>query len=184
MTGTARLHDLTEAERALWQELQRAAQMRGHAWRTPVLATRDGDAADARIVVLRDTRAEAGELLFYSDARAGKLAQAATAPVGTLVMWSAELGWQLRCRVRLEAETSGLEASSRWATLKLSPAAQDYLAPRPPGTPLGTPAPALEERGYFAVVTARVLSMDWLELHPDGHRRARFDAEGARWLQP
>lgn len=185
MTVTERLHDLAQAEGALWQELRCAAQTRGHAWRMPVLATRDAEAADARIVVLRDVHIEARELLFYSDARAGKLAQAAEAPVGTLVMWSAELGWQLRCRVRLSAETDGLEATSRWAALKLSPAAQDYLSPLPPGTPLDGPAPPiLEERGHFAVVTARVLSMDWLELHPDGHRRARFDAEGARWLQP
>jgi hypothetical protein len=34
------------------------------------------------------------------------------------------------------------------------------------------------------VLFARVDSLDWLELHRDGHRRARFDADGARWLQP
>jgi hypothetical protein len=34
------------------------------------------------------------------------------------------------------------------------------------------------------MVNAQVESMDWLELHPDGHRRALFDAEGGRWVQP
>ena len=184
MNATARLQDLADVDRALWQELGRAAQARGHAWRTPVLATREGDIADARVVVLREVRTETRELLFYSDARAGKLVQAAAAPIGTLVMWSAELGWQLRCRVQLAAETSGLEASSRWARLQLSPAAQDYLSPLPPGTPLGKPVPGLQGRSHFAVVTAQVLSTDWLELHPQGHRRARFDEQGARWLQP
>jgi hypothetical protein len=29
-----------------------------------------------------------------------------------------------------------------------------------------------------------VQSLDWLELHPDGHRRAVFDAAGGRWVQP
>jgi hypothetical protein len=31
---------------------------------------------------------------------------------------------------------------------------------------------------------AQVQSTDWLELHRDGHRRARFDDTGARWLMP
>jgi pyridoxamine 5'-phosphate oxidase len=184
MNATARPQGLADVEQALWQELGRAAQTRGHAWRTPVLATREGDIADARILVLREVRTEHRELLFYSDARAGKLVQVAQAPVGTLVMWSADLGWQLRCRVHLGFETGGLEASSRWARLQLSPAAQDYLSPLPPGSPLDAPVPALQGRSHFAVVTARVLSMDWLELHPQGHRRARLDDQGARWLQP
>jgi hypothetical protein len=34
------------------------------------------------------------------------------------------------------------------------------------------------------MVNAQVEALDWLELHPDGHRRARFDATGSRWLQP
>jgi hypothetical protein len=29
-----------------------------------------------------------------------------------------------------------------------------------------------------------VQSIDWLELHADGHRRAIFDETGARWVQP
>jgi hypothetical protein len=29
-----------------------------------------------------------------------------------------------------------------------------------------------------------VAAVDWLELHADGHRRAAFDDQGARWLVP
>ena len=39
-------------------------------------------------------------------------------------------------------------------------------------------------RDYFAVINAKLQSIDWLELHAQGHRRARFDADGARWIQP
>ena len=39
-------------------------------------------------------------------------------------------------------------------------------------------------REFFAVVQARVQTIDWMELHADGHRRAIFDARGARWVQP
>ena len=81
-------------------------------------------------------------------------------------------------------ETSGLAVSSRWARLKMSPGAQDYLSPLPPGSPVDTPLPERGSREYFGVVTAHIDRVDWLELHADGHRRAAFDTTGARWLVP
>ena len=191
---------LAELNAALWQELTRAPRDKHHEWRTPVLATLDGDVADARTVVLREVDAAAATLLIYTDSRSGKLAQLQASPVGTLVMWSRRLSWQLRLRVALSADTDGLAVATRWARLRLSPAAQDYLSPLPPGSEVTEPAEAAvaaapaesapplrsapPERGHFAVLRARVLSTDWLELHRDGHRRARFDADGARWLVP
>ena len=185
-----RLSTLPEIEAALWQELARAVQVKGHAWRTPVLATvgTRGDelAADARTVVLREVDATSRELLIYTDARAAKAEQLRAHPRACLVMWCKDLGWQLRCRARLSLQDEGLAVSSRWTTLKLSPAAQDYLSPLPPGSPLtaAAPAPALEQREHFAVITATVDEVDWLELHPQGHRRARFGAGAAEWIQP
>ena len=94
--------------------------------------------------------------------------------------------------MRLEVGTDGLEVSSRWARLKLSPAAQDYLSPLPPGSVIGgahgthgtPPAPDRGSRGHFALVRARVESIDWTGLRGGGHRRAQFDAQGGRWLTP
>jgi hypothetical protein len=34
------------------------------------------------------------------------------------------------------------------------------------------------------MIEAMAESVDWLELHPDGHRRALFGAGGPKWLQP
>jgi hypothetical protein len=45
-----------------------------------------------------------------------------------------------------------------------------------------TPAPL--EHHHFAVLTAQVTVVDWLELGAPRHRRARFDAKGAAWLAP
>ncbi|RVU43421.1 pyridoxamine 5'-phosphate oxidase family protein [Rubrivivax rivuli] len=191
MDDPRRPTELGAVQTALWQELTRAPHDKHHEWRTPVLATvdEDGQAADARTVVLREVDAAASTLVLFSDARAAKLAQLQAHPVGTLVFWSKRLGWQLRLRVRLQAQTEGLAVSSRWARLKLSPAAQDYLSPLAPGAALDAPAapsraPGAVERGHFALLLAQVQSTDWLELHRDGHRRARFDATGARWLVP
>jgi pyridoxamine 5'-phosphate oxidase len=67
--------------------------------------------------------------------------------------------------------------------LKLSPAAQDYLSPLAPGVPLTGAAAALSARHHFAVITANVMSIDWLELHREGHRRAVFSEQPAAWVQ-
>ena len=182
-----RLASLDAIAAELWQQLAAAVHDRRHAWRTPVLATTDGTVADARSVILREVEPTTQRLCVFSDQRSAKVAQLLSHPIGTLVMWSPALGWQLRCRVHLTLEDDGLAVSSRWARVKLSPAAQDYLSPLPPGTLLDAEAAPTHDalaRTHFAVIDAQVLSLDWLELHPEGHRRARFDEDGARWLQP
>lgn len=179
-----RLADLADIESACWAELSRAAQQPAHAWRTMTLATADGDQPEARTVILREVQAQQRQLLFYTDDRSPKRHQIRRNPKGSLLMWSRPLGWQLRLRVHLAALDDGLAISSRWARLRLTPAAQDYLSPLAPGMVLDSAAPAPGARHHFAVVAAQVHAMDWLELHPQGHRRALFDADGARWVQP
>ncbi len=184
---TDRLETLAEIETALWNELVTAASDKAHAWRTPVLATVNGDAADARVVVLREAARRERQFVFYTDERAAKVSQLSTHPRGTVVMWSRALGWQLRCQVRLTVETSGLAASSRWAKISLTPAAQEYLCALPPGTALADtayPNNGAVLRDYFAVIDAQIDCLDWLELRREGNRRAIFDARGARWVQP
>ena len=184
---TERLTSLAKIEAEVWRQLELATHDKHHAWRAPVLATVDGDGADARTVILREVDAHQKQLLTFTDDRANKVTQLLRHPRATLVMWSPALGWQVRCRVFLTLEMTGLAATSRWAKIKLTPAAQDYLARLPPGAPLDVAeavAPEPLQREYFAVISAQVLSIDWLELKPAGHRRAVFDAHGGRWVQP
>jgi pyridoxamine 5'-phosphate oxidase len=175
-------------ESQVWHELTACACDRGHAWRTAALATVDEQGlADVRTVVIREVDTAARELVFFTDARSPKIAQFECAPRGSLLMWSPTLGWQLRLRVLLEVETSGLAVSSRWARLKMKPAAYDYLSPLPPGSTLDSPHPPPERgtREHFAVVTMRVDSVDWLDLRREGQRRALFTLDQPpRWLQP
>jgi hypothetical protein len=184
MTDT-RLEHLAVIEAAVWRELGAAAHEPGHAWRVGTLATFDGSHADARSVVLRELDLATRTLLIFTDARSPKAEQIAAHPRGTLVLWSAALSWQLRLRVDLGLQTAGLMVSSRWARLKMTPGAQDYLSPLPPGTPLaGAVLPQRQSRDHFAVITARVTELDWLELHAQGHRRACFDAAGGHFVAP
>ncbi len=179
-----RLDQLDHIENAVWSELAVAPHQSKHGWRVGVLATVDGNVADARSVVLRDLDKSERTLLIYADSRSPKATQIARHPLGTLVLWSATLSWQLRLRVQLGLETTGLRVSSRWARLKMTPGAQDFLSPLPPGSPVDRPSPERGTREHFALLTARIVAIDWLELHADGHRRAAFDDTGRRWLTP
>lgn len=184
-----RLQTLDEIEAGVWQELSRAGAERGHPWRSCVLATAapqsdDPTGADARLVVLRSADAQTRQLEIYTDSRARKVTQLRAHPVATIVMWSPDTGWQLRCRVRCEVEVAGLAVSSRWAKVKLSPQAQDYLSPLAPGEPLDGRAPAGSQRESFALIVATITRIDWMELNRDGHRRAVFEGGTGRWVQP
>ena len=194
---TARLQQLDEIEQCIWSELEscvaqrrlpepgeHAASEPPHEWRVAVLATVDDGEADARSVVVREVDAAERRLVFYTDARSPKVRQIEASPQGTLVFFSRELGWQVRMQVRLAVETSGLAVSSRWARLQTSAGAHDYLAANAPGSPLDAPLAELGVRGHFAMIEAMAETVDWLELAPQGHRRAQFGGHGGKWLQP
>jgi len=191
----ARLQQLDEIEDRIWSELESCVALRprrrepdarelGHEWRVAVLATLADGHADARSIVLREVDPPERRLIFYTDARSPKVGQIQASPSGTLIFYSRELGWQLRMQVRLAVETSGLAVSSRWARLQTTAGAQDYLAAAAPGSPLHAPLADLGMRGHFAMIEAMAETIDWLELHPEGHRRACFGSNGAQWLQP
>ena len=180
----SRIESLRLVETACWQELERAAREREHGWRIMTLATVEGEQAHARSVTLRGADAAAQRLVFYTDDRSPKLAQMKRNPMGTLLAWCRQLSWQVRLQVRLVQETDASLVSERWARLRMTPAAQDYLSPLAPGEPLTHPGQERGSREHFSIVNAEVLSLDWLELHPEGHRRALFSAGGPQWVQP
>ena len=192
-----RLQELDEIEASVWNELEHCVAQRPraepgepdtaeppHEWRVAVLATVDGDQADARSLVLREVDSADRRLVFYTDARSPKVRQIEQSPQGTLIFYSRELGWQLRMQVRLNVETTGLAVSSRWARLQTRAGARDYQSVAAPGRPLDAPLSDLGVRGHFAMIEAMAEKVDWVELHPQGHRRAVFSSDRSHWVQP
>jgi hypothetical protein len=179
-----RLDSLAAIERACWDELARAMHEHGHAWRVMTLATADAGRADARAVVVREVDPAARTLRFYTDARSPKVQQLRTSPDGVLLAWSPALGWQLRMPVRLALEDDDALRAAHWAGIESSGATHDYRAAQPPGTPVDHHAPEHGEQAHFAIVRAEVLALDWLALHAQGHRRARFEGGQSSWLTP
>ena len=181
---SSHIQSLGLIQSACWRELERAARDREHEWHLMNVATVDGGGADLRTVVLREVDDRGNRLTFYTDARSPKVAQISACPLGALMVWSRKLGWQVRMRARFSVETTGRGVAERWAQFKLGDGARDYLSPLPPGAPLEGVEPEPASRDYFAVVNAQVSFIDWLELHPDGRRRAQFDEQGMRWVTP
>ncbi|OYY62420.1 MAG: hypothetical protein B7Y51_08630 [Burkholderiales bacterium 28-67-8] len=170
----------------VWEELQCATQDREHEWRTPVLATTGADGSvQARTVVLRRADGEAQALTFYTDSRSPKVAQLRAAPSASLVFWSRRLNWQLRVQAAFSVQVSGPQVDAAWLAVSTSAtAAADYLGAGAPGARLSDGCVAAGDRHHLAILTARVQSMDWLELSADGHRRGRLSASGVDWLVP
>ncbi len=187
MTERPRIIALQDIDSAIWCELSACPHDRTHAWRVPVLATTEvGGDPDARTIVLRDVLETPRRLRFFTDARSPKVAQLAFRKRGVLVMWSPALSWQLRVQVQLEVLRDTAEVASRWRQLRQSRAALDYLCVAAPGSalPAAAESPPQAGDGHFAIIDAAIEAIDWLELSAHGHRRARFDAAGAPWIQP
>lgn len=172
----------------VWHELVRAVHERDHAWRTPVLATVAIDGSpNARTVVLRGADPARQMLRFYTDRRSPKVTELMAASGAVLVFWSALLKWQLRVRVKLAVVAEGPEVEALWDAIRSSAAAGDYLGLLAPGTGIeGVHAVTAQEDAahHFALLEAQVVDIDWLELGPDGHRRARVTADDWQWLVP
>ena len=158
---------------------------RHHEWRTPVLATTGLDGlAQARTVVLRAANASTSQLVFFTDSRSPKASELHATPDAAFVFWSKRLNWQLRARVLTKLHSKGDMVESAWERIRQSPAAGDYLSPGPPGSALASCADVATAAHHLAVVVAQVESIDWLELAPEGHRRARLSASTQEWLVP
>lgn len=183
-----RLETPEEIRDQIWQQLGRASQDRHHEWRTPVLATVDHDGlVHARTVVLRRADTAGGLLCFYTDSRSPKVSQLREQPLAQLVFWSARLSWQLRVRARVDVLTHGPDVETLWQRVQQSPSAGDYLSVTAPGEPFAADEAtglAGEPVVSFAVLRAKLLEMDWLELSRTGHRRARLSEQAWHWVTP
>lgn len=184
-----RLQTPDEIRHQIWKELGRSTQDRHHAWRTPVLATASADGSvNARTVVLRAADRNEAHLQIFTDGRSPKILEITDSPSALFVFWSSKLSWQLRIRVRVSALTTGATVDALWDRIKQSASAGDYLSRLAPGSLLGSDSSAMVEaahtHSHFAVLSAQVIEIDWLELAREGHRRAKFTADAWEWLTP
>jgi len=189
---------------ATWAALVAAVRDRSHPYHLPTLATIGLDGSpEVRTVVLRAVEPALATILCHTDARSPKVAEIAADPRVAWHFYDPATRVQVRVRavatVHRAADGDPL-ALARWDASTLS-ARRCYLAPRTPGADAPGPSANLPEglldrspvagedeagRTNFAVIATRAIAFDRLELHADGHRRARWDLDRgvASWLEP
>jgi pyridoxine/pyridoxamine 5'-phosphate oxidase len=190
---------------AIWTELEGATKDRRHGFHVPAIATigRDG-APRARCVVLRRVLRDACELHFHTDLRSAKVLEIAANPRVAWLLYDAGRRLQLRIEAEAVVLREGPRVDDAWARSALS-SRRCYLAPHAPGEvaeewlaniPAELTARVPDEaesaagRVQFGLVVTRAVSVEWLFLASEGHRRARFVAGAdraswiAHWLAP
>lgn len=199
MTALA-LHDLDDLDAAFacaWAMLAAGVTDRKAPFHTPTVATIAADGAPSlRTVVLRAADPKRRVLRFHTDRRSRKADEIAADPRIGLHFYDAGAKVQLRLdgRARLLAVGAGGEAA--WDASRLFSRACYGLTPGP-GAPIASSGAYVMPRSEadilagapnFLAVEAEIVRLEWVFLHVDGHRRARFDWTGSAfagtWLAP
>ncbi len=184
--------DLTHVRQHVWDGLARAVGDHASPMRTPVLATVDMNGApQARTIVLRAVDAEGWRVFWYTDIRAPKVAHLRGDARASLAFHDPVERTQWRLAGRTCIRSGDANAASAWAGLSQA-ARRNYRTQLPPGTAMPMPGDGIPVDGAegetgrdrFAVIELVVGTVDWLWLHPAGHRRARFTRDAATWLTP
>lgn len=172
---------------ALWNRLESAVRNRKGPGRYLTLATRGLiDGAEARMVVLRRCDRHSATFAVHTHALSHKVAELATDPAATLLLWDPRAGFQARLRVRARTE-HGLDADWR----RVPPAGRRLnYGNLPPAMPIPAPeaiAKATGDRAAFTRITGEIERIDTLHLGGDLIRRARFFREtrfAGHWIAP
>jgi pyridoxine/pyridoxamine 5'-phosphate oxidase len=195
------LRELERIPAGIWAEFQRAIQRRKHAWRTPVLANISALGPQLRTLVLRKSDADRRSLRFYTDRRSAKWPALTRGDRFTALFYDPKQQWQ----VVAEGQPRLLEdalSDQVWRNLPVHGRAAYASVPHP-GTPLETGGDGLPAgffdfelpdtdyaRANFAAFELVVESLEVLQLHREGHRRARFQWHSTashwegQWLVP
>ncbi len=186
------IDDLGATLHHIWRRLARAVHDRHSPLRTPMLATVGADAAPrVRTVVLRGADAQTWRVVIHTDARSAKAAELAREPRVSLVFYDAGTGSQIRVDGRAARYVGDDIAFAAWARLPEA-SRRNYRTTAAPGTPTPVATDGLPEGTFglddgidnFMLVEIGIEVLEWLLLHPDGQRRARFTRETATWLVP
>ena len=162
---------------------------------TPTLITTRLDGRPtARTIILRKYDAKNRCLEFYTDKRANKFLEIEKSGLGQLHFYSYEHLLQLRIDCELEVKLEKILLQEAWNNLP-ERSKQVYQQSNTCGGQLASPEELtieLEEKsaGFknFAIVAAKIQSIECLYLHSPQHRRSFFswqcDALESSWLAP
>jgi hypothetical protein len=154
-----------------------------HEFHWPCVATVDAHGQpDARIVVLRHFLSKERLLTFHTDIRSKKIAQIRKSPSVVFLFHDHHSRLQVRCFTEAVVHHQSDIATHEFDQLSAFTQAS-YTSPAPGepeahDAPFAYPPPPPFDRAValanFAAVQCRIQEVDALELHTQGHRRARL----------
>ncbi len=183
----------------VWEELTRAATDGESQFRHAQLSTLgDHGWPQSRSVILRHADPERREVGFHTDRRSTKVAEIGANSGVALLAYDRPQGIQIRVWGQAQVHAADQRARDTWDAL-YPPLRTPYRAARAPGTPLAGPAeaditeamraPPDQDAGFenFAFVPIVAARLEYVQLRPTGHRRARFKWQSSwqgTWLAP
>lgn len=205
INGPALPDDLDAVLADVWQRLGRASKDRRSAMHSPVVATLDANGRPSqRVMVLRAFDRTSATLRFHTDSRAAKADQVGDGSPVSILTYDASAKRQFRLSGIAHIERTTPAADRAWAEATLF-AKRCYLASPAPGTISALPVSGLAHdlegrmpeseaevapgRVNFALLMARIDSIEFLYLAHSGHRRALFQRSPlgewtGQWLVP
>lgn len=170
--------------------LKDAAGQVGHAFRTLVLGTLNGNKPELRTIILRDFLADPYRLVFFTHGKSPKVAHIRNNPETACSVYDPVSASQLRINGKTVVHQADEVARHYWPMVPPARYA-DYKPHIAPGDPLTTtsiPETSLPPNSFFAVLIMEIQEIDILLIRPEGHKRAYFKKTQqlfrGSWVEP
>ena len=169
---------------------------------TMVFSNLQDNKVESRCVILRDFNEETKTLVFNTDVRSPKVEAIKRNPETSCLFYHFKDKTQLRISTYSTVHVNDNVHDDSWRKTAIS-SRKCYLTKHRPSTLIETmddgipkhlraKIPTLEEsesgKINFAVISNKIISIDWLYLSSKGHQRARYDFSGngvkKSWLAP
>ncbi len=170
-----------------WRSITRGANDRRNALHTPTFCTSSPTGPQARTLVLRGASEAERRLIFNADVRSGKVAELRADARAVVHFYDAGHKIQLRVSGSAQVHYQDEIAHAHW--LKISASARRAYMVSEPGVAHAEPTSGLAEAyahhspelaatepayANYCVLHFTAHTIEWLFLHAQGQRRARF----------
>ena len=195
--------DLNLTLNYIMTECSVATKHHKHEMRQLFLSTFGENYPELRTLILRRQNLKEGLLVFHTDQRSKKFVELQKNSKACLMGYNHSKKYQLRFRGEVTLHFQNAVAKNGWNNLSPS-SRKTYLTQYSPGEVALAPSSGFDpnfdnsildnenlELGLqrFVVCDFKVLQIEWLYLHPEGHRRALFTNDDklnwlCQWLHP
>ncbi len=184
-------NSLDELCDAIWREMANDSRSLDSSWRTAVLGTQAQELeseSTIRTVIVRGVDVSTRRIFCFSDFRAKKISQIQLHPRVDWLFYDPREKVQVIASGTAEIHHNNERARAEWINVPIL-SRLNYCAEFAPGTELNEPGSGLPKNLHrdtatiedtefglanFAVIEAEIDRMDWLQLTPEGPRRAIF----------